>query len=76
MIGIFRCAELVVTYILDMLRIDLVSEEITQIFLASLSSEYVQFSGSLKQDPALQISHHAFAYLLIISFVLKKSIRG
>jgi len=48
MIGILRRAKLIVAYILDMLRIDLICEEIAQIFLASLSSEYVQLSGSLK----------------------------
>lgn len=48
MIGILRRAKFIITYILDVLRIDFVSEEITQIFLASLSSEYVQFSGSLE----------------------------
>lgn len=65
MIRILRRAELVVAYILDMLRIDFVSEKITQIFLASLSSEYVQFSRPLEQDPALEISCYIFADLII-----------
>lgn len=41
MIRIFCCAELIVAYIFNMMRVHFVREKVTQIFLSSLACEYV-----------------------------------